>query len=74
VEKVLSYEVASSTEWGPPFVEWAFNPTVFVDISSTLEAKLVAIEAYQETFQSEVRPFPHRVHQKPSGYTPKVEG
>jgi len=59
VEKVLSYEVASSTEWGPPFTEWAFNPTVFIDITATLETKLKAIEAYRETFQSEVKSFPH---------------
>jgi len=59
VKRVLSYEMASSTEWGPPFTEWAFLPNVFVDISATLEAKLRAVEAYRETFQSEVKPFPH---------------
>ncbi len=59
VERVLCYEVASSTEWGPPFADWAFLPNVHVDISSTLEAKLRAIEAYRETFQSEIKPFPH---------------
>ena len=59
VERVLCYEVASSTEWGPPFPEWAFLPNVFIDIGPTLEAKLDAIEAYRETFQSEVKPFPH---------------
>jgi LmbE family N-acetylglucosaminyl deacetylase len=59
VERVLCYEVASSTEWGPPYAEWAFQPNVYVDIQSTLECKLRAIEAYRETFQSEVKPFPH---------------
>jgi LmbE family N-acetylglucosaminyl deacetylase len=59
VQRLLCYEVASSTEWGPPFVEWAFTPNVFVDISSTLGAKLAALEAYRDTFQSEIRPFPH---------------
>lgn len=59
VERVLCYEMASSTEWGPPFTEWAFLPNVFVDISATLEAKLKAVEAYRETFQSEVKAFPH---------------
>lgn len=59
VERVLCYETASSTEWGPPFAEWEFLPNVFVDISATLEAKLRAVEAYRETFQSEVKPFPH---------------
>jgi len=59
VERVLCYEVASSTEWGPPFAEWAFLPNVYVDISATLDAKLQAVEAYRETFQSEIKPFPH---------------
>ncbi len=59
VERVLGYEVASSTEWGPPFVEWAFLPNVFVDISLTLDVKLKALEAYGKTFQSEIKPFPH---------------
>lgn len=59
VKRVLCYEVPSSTEWGPPFTEWAFLPNVFVDISATLGVKLCAIEAYRDTFLSEVRPFPH---------------
>jgi LmbE family N-acetylglucosaminyl deacetylase len=59
VEQVLCYEVASSTEWGPSFPEWAFLPNVFVDISATLETKVEAFKAYRETFESELRPFPH---------------
>ncbi len=59
VERVLSYEVASSTEWGPPFGEWAFLPNSFVDIAPTLETKLCAVEMYRETFESEIKPFPH---------------
>lgn len=59
VERVLCYEVASSTEWGPSFSDWAFVPNVYVDISASLEAKISALEAYYETFQSEVKPFPH---------------
>ncbi len=59
VERVLCYDMASSTEWGPPFESWSFLPNVFVDIEETLETKLSAIEAYRETFQSEVKPFPH---------------
>lgn len=59
VRRVLCYEIPSSTEWGPPFSVWAFLPNVFVDIRETMETKLRAIEAYRETFQSEVKPFPH---------------
>lgn len=59
VQRMLCYEVPSSTEWAPPFGESAFLPNVFVDIQATLETKLQAIEAYRETFQSEVKSFPH---------------
>ena len=59
VERVLCYEVASSTEWGPPFADWAFLPNVFISIESTLETKLRAVEAYSHTYHSEVKPFPH---------------
>ncbi len=59
VERVLSYEVASSTEWGPPCPDWAFLPSVFVNIAKTLDAKVAAFEAYRQTFESEVRCFPH---------------
>lgn len=59
VRRVLCYEVPSSTEWGPPFAEWGFLPNAFADIGATLDTKLRAIEAYRETFQSEVKSFPH---------------
>lgn len=59
VSQVLCYEVGSSTEWGPPFTEWSFCPNIYVDISTTLEAKMDAVEAYRDTFQSELKPFPH---------------
>lgn len=58
-KRVLCYETPSSTEWGPPFSNWAFLPNVYIDISETLEIKMRAIEVYRETFQSEVKPFPH---------------
>ena len=59
VRQLYSYEVASSTEWGPPFPEWAFMPNVYIDISGCLEQKLFAVEAYRDTHQNEVRPYPH---------------
>jgi LmbE family N-acetylglucosaminyl deacetylase len=59
VNEVLSYEVASSTEWSAPVGDWAFLPNVFVDISETLDGKLAAVEAYRDTAAPEVRPFPH---------------
>ncbi len=59
VNEVLSYEVASSTEWAAPVGDWAFLPNVFVDISETLDGKLAAVEAYRDTAAPEVKPFPH---------------
>lgn len=59
VEQVLCYEVASSTEWGPAFTEWAFLPTVYVDINPFVAQKREAILAYTTTHESEVKPYPH---------------
>ena len=53
VRRILAFEVPSSTGWG--FPEHAFSPTVFVDISCTLDAKVEAMKAYC----SEVRDHPH---------------
>ena len=59
VTKVLCYEVPSSTEWAPPFVDTSFRPNVFVSIADTLDAKIEAMKAYAEARQSEVREYPH---------------
>jgi LmbE family N-acetylglucosaminyl deacetylase len=55
VREVLAYPVASSTEWAFQKFEPVFRPTVFVDISSYLEAKIGAMALYE----SEARKFPH---------------
>jgi len=55
IRKVLSYETLSETEWGAPFIENAFIPNVYVDISETLEIKLKAMSEYK----SEFKEFPH---------------
>jgi LmbE family N-acetylglucosaminyl deacetylase len=55
VKTVLSFEVPSSTEWQLSGSAPAFAPNWFVDISATLERKLVALEAYA----SELRTWPH---------------
>lgn len=59
IERFLCYEVASSTEWAGPFADATFMPNVFVEISSTLETKLEAMQAYSKTHSNEMRPFPH---------------
>ncbi len=55
VRTLLFFEVASSTEWQPPGSASPFTPNWFVDISTTLELKLQALQAYE----SEMRPWPH---------------
>ena len=55
VRRILSFEVASSTEWQPPGSASAFQPNWFVDISDHWQKKLEALKAYS----SEMRPWPH---------------
>ncbi|MCW8138885.1 MAG: PIG-L family deacetylase [Planctomycetota bacterium] len=52
---VLAFEVPSSTEWSFAALGRPFEPTVFYDVSTTLERKLRAMALYEE----EARPFPH---------------
>ena len=58
VQRLLAFEIPSSTGWG--FPETPFTPTVFIDISETLEKKLAAMAAYG----TESRDFPHPRSQK----------
>jgi LmbE family N-acetylglucosaminyl deacetylase len=55
VRAVLSFEIASSTEWAFGVTGGLFAPTCFVDIEAYLPQKLAALEAYAE----EMRRFPH---------------
>ncbi len=55
VRRLLSFEVASSTEWQPPGSAPCFQPNWFVDISNQWPRKRDALAAYA----SEMRPWPH---------------
>lgn len=55
VERLLTYHVSSSTEWGQDRPERAFVPNLWIDIGSTIEQKLAALKAYTD----ELRPYPH---------------
>jgi LmbE family N-acetylglucosaminyl deacetylase len=52
VQAIYAFDTASSTEWAYPRT---FIPDTWVDISTTLEVKLAAMECYR----SEVRKYPH---------------
>jgi len=55
VRRLLSYEVASSTEWQPPGSAPGFQPNWFVDITAQWSRKRQALEAYA----AEICPWPH---------------
>ena len=55
VKRLLSFEVASSTEWQPPGSASAFQPNWFVDIAAQWERKREALAVYV----SEMRDWPH---------------
>jgi LmbE family N-acetylglucosaminyl deacetylase len=55
VRRLLSFEVASSTEWQPPGSAPSFQPNWFVDISTQWPRKRDALLAYA----CEMRPWPH---------------
>ncbi len=52
IEAVYAFDTASSTEWAYPR---SFIPDTWIDISTTIDLKLKAMECYE----SELRPYPH---------------
>jgi LmbE family N-acetylglucosaminyl deacetylase len=54
VQRILSGETLSSSEWQSPDAA-PFRPTIFHDITDTIDAKAAAMEAYA----GEIRAFPH---------------
>jgi LmbE family N-acetylglucosaminyl deacetylase len=55
VREIYAFEVPSSTEWAFGSLQPVFRPTVFVDVSATLETKISAMACYE----TEAREFPH---------------
>ena len=55
VKEIYAFEVPSSTEWAFQRLEPLFRPSVFVDITETLETKIEALTCYD----TETRKFPH---------------
>ena len=47
INRILCFEVPSSTEWQTPTPDNAFVPNCFVDITDTLKHKLNALKAYE---------------------------
>ena len=55
VRALYAFEIPSSTEWAFGQLEPRFNPNTFVDVATTLDRKLEAMELYE----SEAAEFPH---------------
>ena len=55
IERILAYEVLSSTDQAPPFPELAFQPSAYVNVVGFLDRKVAAMQAYAR----EIREFPH---------------
>lgn len=55
VREIWLFDTSSSTEWGGPPMLPPFEPHLYVDISSTLDLKVRALECYRR----ELRPWPH---------------
>ena len=55
IRRLAAFETPSSTEWAWPLPDGVFRPSLFVDVSATLEAKLAAMECYS----AELRDYPH---------------
>jgi LmbE family N-acetylglucosaminyl deacetylase len=55
VREVYAFEAASSTEWAFGRLASPFSPTVFEDVTSTIDLKIACLERYR----GEHRAFPH---------------
>ena len=55
VQEVLAFPVGSSTDWAFQRNAPRFTPTVFVDVTDTIDTKVDAMACYPD----EMRPFPH---------------
>ena len=53
--RLYAYETLSETNWNAPYLTPSFVPTLFVDISHTLQRKLDAMRA----LTSQLKPFPN---------------
>ncbi len=56
LKRVVAYETLSETHLAPAYLEAAFQPTLFVDISEFLPVKLKAMECYASQLQSDMHP------------------
>ena len=70
IKTVLSFEIASSTDWQTSGKYQSFSPNWYVDISKHLDRKLSALEIYS----SEMRDWPHARSIEAIQYNAKLRG
>ena len=70
VKRLLSYEVASSTEWQVPGSQSSFQPNYYLDISRYWKQKKQALNAYT----TEMRQWPHPRSIEAVDYLAKLRG
>lgn len=56
LSEIYAYETLSETEWNAPYVDNAFIPNVWNDISAELEIKLEAMNCYHSQLCTELEP------------------
>lgn len=52
LKRLLAYETLSETHLAPPYLEPPFQPNVFVNIETTLDKKIEAMDCYVSQIQS----------------------
>ncbi len=55
IKQILCYEIPSSSDQAPPFIEYAFRPNYYVNVSGFIDKKIEAMGCYD----TEEREFPH---------------
>lgn len=56
INRILSYECLSETEFAPPFPETVFLPNVFVDITEYFDSKIEIMKIYESEVMDDLLP------------------
>lgn len=56
ISRILAYETLSETHLSPAYIEPAFQPSSFCDISNFIDLKVKALSAYKSQLQPECMP------------------
>lgn len=68
--EILCFETVSSSEWSQQTNDKTFKPNYYVNITDTIDDKLIALQSYDV----EMRPFPHPRSYEGVEYLAKLRG